>query len=136
MTNRRQPPPTVGPSPPRCLEEHIDNTDMSKECKDEVTRDMNRMAHDHRLNWRLNNACEADTAKLCSNLCSSSPGASCGGLVLQCLQVGLGASCITSQACQDEASTKSSTGISVLTQLCFWHGMPSLLQDKQENITS
>jgi Golgi apparatus protein 1 len=32
----------------RCLEENIENTDMSKECKDEVSRDMNRMAQDYR----------------------------------------------------------------------------------------
>ena len=32
----------------RCLEENIDNTDMSKECKDEVSRDMNRMSQDYR----------------------------------------------------------------------------------------
>ncbi len=63
----------------------MDNDDMSKECKDEVTRDMNRMATDYRLNYRLNHACEADTAKLCPNLCAA--GQSCGGLVLQCLQV-------------------------------------------------
>lgn len=69
------------------MEEHLDETDMSKECKDEVSRDMNRMAQDFRLNWRLNHACESDINKLCPNLCSTSPGQTCGGLVLQCLQV-------------------------------------------------
>ncbi|KAG2435442.1 hypothetical protein HYH02_011942 [Chlamydomonas schloesseri] len=84
----------------RCLEDHIDNTDMSKECKDEVMKDMNRMAQDYRLNWRLNHACEADISKLCPNMCSSQSGITCGGLVLQCLQDKQDN--ITSQACQDE----------------------------------
>ena len=75
----------------RCLEENIENTDMSKECKDEVTRDNNRMGQDYRLNYRLNHACESDINRLCANQCSSSPGTSCGGLVLQCLQVRKGA---------------------------------------------
>ncbi len=60
---------------------------MSKECKDEVMKDMNRMAQDYRLNWRLNHACEADIQKLCPSMCSTTPGVTCGGLVLQCLQV-------------------------------------------------
>jgi Golgi apparatus protein 1 len=60
---------------------------MSKECKDEVTRDNNRMGNDYRLNYRLNHACESDISKLCSNMCSTTPGSTCGGLVLQCLQV-------------------------------------------------
>lgn len=47
---------------------------MSKECKDEVVRDMNRMATDYRLNWRLNHACETDINKLCPSVCSSQPG--------------------------------------------------------------
>eukprot|EP00195_Chlamydomonas_chlamydogama_P004977 CAMPEP_0202901334 /NCGR_PEP_ID=MMETSP1392-20130828/14194_1 /ASSEMBLY_ACC=CAM_ASM_000868 /TAXON_ID=225041 /ORGANISM="Chlamydomonas chlamydogama, Strain SAG 11-48b" /LENGTH=885 /DNA_ID=CAMNT_0049587883 /DNA_START=46 /DNA_END=2703 /DNA_ORIENTATION=- len=84
----------------RCLEEHMDNTDMSKECKDEVVRDMNRMAQDYRLNWRLNHACEGEINKLCANLCSTAPGQTCGGLVLQCLQEKQDN--ITNQACQDE----------------------------------
>jgi hypothetical protein len=37
---------------------NMDSEDMSAECKEEVTKDMNRMAHDYRLNWRLNHACE------------------------------------------------------------------------------
>lgn len=48
---------------------------------------MNRMAHDYRLNFRLENACKGDISKLCANVCSSQPGASCGGLVLHCLRV-------------------------------------------------
>ena len=60
---------------------------MSKECKDEVSRDMNRMGQDYRLNFRLNKACEADIGKLCGGLCSASQGQPCGGIVLQCLQV-------------------------------------------------
>lgn len=84
----------------RCLEDQIDHNDMSKECKDEVMKDMNRMAQDFRLNWRLNHACEADIGKLCPNACSNMPGVTCGGLVLQCLQDKQDN--ITSQACQDE----------------------------------
>lgn len=75
---------------------------MSKECKDEVMKDMNRMAQDFRLNWRLNHACEGEIEKLCPNTCSTQPGAQmpCGGLMLQCLQDKQDN--ITSQACQDE----------------------------------
>ncbi len=63
--------------------------DMSRECKDEVTKDMNRMAQDYRLNWRLNHACEADIKRLCDGACNAGNGQPCGGMVLQCLQVGL-----------------------------------------------
>jgi Golgi apparatus protein 1 len=68
-------------------------------------KDMNRMAQDYRLNWRLNSACEADTQKLCPNMCSSTPGVTCGGLVLQCLQDKQDN--ITSQACQVRAACGS-----------------------------
>jgi hypothetical protein len=61
--------------------------DMSKECKDEVVRDMNRMGQDFRLNFRLNKACESDISKLCNGLCNAANGSPCGGIVLQCLQV-------------------------------------------------
>ncbi|GAX77303.1 hypothetical protein CEUSTIGMA_g4749.t1 [Chlamydomonas eustigma] len=84
----------------RCLQDNIENTDMSKECKDEVTRDNNRMGTDYRLNYRLNHACESDISRLCSNMCSTTPGSACGGLVLQCLQDKQDN--ITSQTCQDE----------------------------------
>ncbi|GFH19709.1 uncharacterized protein HaLaN_16706 [Haematococcus lacustris] len=84
----------------RCLEEHLDHDDMSKECKDETVRDMNRMAKDYRLNWRLNHACESDINILCPTVCSSHGAQVCGGLVLQCLQEQQDN--ITSQACQDE----------------------------------
>jgi Golgi apparatus protein 1 len=66
---------------------------MSKECKDEVSRDMNRMGQDYRLNFRLNKACESDIGKLCGGLCSASQGSPCGGIVLQCLQVRRCAAC-------------------------------------------
>ncbi len=65
----------------------MDNSAMSQECKEETVKDMNRMATDYRLNYRLNKACEAEVNKLCRNLCSNSGGQTCGGLVLQCLQV-------------------------------------------------
>ncbi|MEW5310424.1 MAG: hypothetical protein WDW38_002223 [Sanguina aurantia] len=84
----------------RCLEEHIDDSEFSKECKDEVARDQNRQAQDYRLNYRLAHACDTEIPKLCPNLCASSPGVTCGGLVLQCLQEQQDN--ITTQACQDE----------------------------------
>lgn len=84
----------------RCLEQHIDHVDMSKECKDEVVRDMNRMATDYRLNYRLSHACESDISRLCADMCTTTPGSTCGGLVLQCLQEKQDN--ITSQACSDE----------------------------------
>lgn len=63
-------------------------------------KDMNRMAQDYRLNWRLNSACDNDIRKLCPNMCSTGQSVPCGGLVLQCLQDKQDN--ITSQACQDE----------------------------------
>lgn len=48
-----------------------------------VVRDMNRMATDYRLNFRLNQACEADISQLCPAMCA--PGQPCGGVVLHCL---------------------------------------------------
>eukprot|EP00798_Chlamydomonas_sp_ICE-L_P012178 gene12178-15298_t len=83
-----------------CLEENLDEMDMSKECKAEVTKDMNRMATDYRLNYRLKSACNDDIATLCPNPCSTTPGQSCGGLVLQCLQEQQDN--ITQEACQKE----------------------------------
>lgn len=60
---------------------------MSPECKAEITRDQNRMAQDYRLNWRLNKACTGDITRLCAGLCNVQSGQTCGGVVLQCLQV-------------------------------------------------
>jgi len=62
---------------------------MGKECKTEVERVMNEKAKDYRLNYRLSHACEQDIPRLCSSVCSSAPGQACGGMVLQCLQVGV-----------------------------------------------
>lgn len=84
----------------RCLEQHLESSDMSRECKEEVTRDMNRMAQDYRLNWRLNNACKADINTLCADICNPGSGQPCGGLVLQCLQQKQDN--ITASACQEE----------------------------------
>jgi len=84
----------------RCLEEHLQEDDMSKSCKREVMRDQNKMARDYRLNYRLRTACESDIPRLCDNLCSTQAGAVCGGLVLQCLTEKQ--ENITNQACQDE----------------------------------
>ncbi|KIY98535.1 Golgi apparatus protein [Monoraphidium neglectum] len=84
----------------RCLQEHLDDEDMSRECKDEVTRDTNRAAQDYRLNWRLSKACEKDISGLCSGLCSANSNQPCGGVVLHCLTERQ--ENITSQACNDE----------------------------------
>lgn len=79
----------------RCLEQKTEDPDMSKECKAEVVRVMNEKAKDYRLNYRLTHACEQDIPRLCDNVCSTIPGQICGGLVLQCLQVGLGVAVCT-----------------------------------------
>jgi hypothetical protein len=70
------------------LQNRLDDEDMSPECKAEVVRDQNRMAQDYRLNWRLKTACKADIGTLCDGLCNDKEGQMCGGVVLQCLQVG------------------------------------------------
>lgn len=72
------------------LQQHLDEEDMSTECKSEIMRDQNRMAQDYRLNWRLNKACSADIQRLCGGKCDAQSGQTCGGVVLQCLQVSKG----------------------------------------------
>lgn len=84
----------------RCLQDQLEHEDMSSECKAEVSRDANRAAHDYRLNWRLNHACEADVANLCGSVCNSSNSQPCGGMVLQCLQDKQDN--VTSTECQEE----------------------------------
>ena len=88
---------------------------MSTECKEEVMRDMNRAAHDYRLNWRLNHACEADINGLCAGVCNAASGQPCGGLVLQCLQDKQDN--ITSAECQEEVG-----GARMGPQLAAAHG--------------
>eukprot|EP00798_Chlamydomonas_sp_ICE-L_P019058 gene19058-25661_t len=83
-----------------CLEENLDNDDMSPDCKTEVMKDMNRMAKDFRLNYRLTSTCAEDVSRMCQNPCSTSPGQTCGGLVLQCLTEQQAN--ISSEACQEE----------------------------------
>eukprot|EP00798_Chlamydomonas_sp_ICE-L_P015369 gene15369-21453_t len=133
----------------RCLEEHMDDVDMSKECKTEVVKDMNHMAQDHRLNFRLETACKEDISKLCPNSCSSTPGQSCGGLVLNCLQEDIsklcpnscssmpGQSCgglvlnclqertenITATACKDEERTENITGTACKDEVFYYELM-------------
>jgi len=72
-THNLTPTPTPHPNPP------------PRECKDEVTNDMNRAATDYRLNWRLNHACAHDIGALCAGLCATSSNQPCGGVVLHCL---------------------------------------------------
>lgn len=69
----------------RCLQEHVDDEEMSAECKEEVVRDENRQNQDYRLNYRLNVACELDIDELCAEQCSPFLGHACGGTVLRCL---------------------------------------------------
>ena len=53
-----------------------------------------------RLNYRLNNACEADIDTLCAEECSPFLGSACGGRVLRCLTEKQDA--IKSKECADE----------------------------------
>ena len=71
----------------RCLQENLEQPDMSQECKDEVARSTRQQGRDYRLNWRLNDACGSDIARLCSHQCTAGGHVPCGGLVLRCLQV-------------------------------------------------
>ncbi|GBF94315.1 hypothetical protein Rsub_06937 [Raphidocelis subcapitata] len=84
----------------RCLQDKLQHEDMSSECKAEVTRDVNRAAHDYRLNWRLKKACEEDIGAHCGGLCHTNSSQPCGGLVLHCLSDKKDK--ITSTACQEE----------------------------------
>jgi Golgi apparatus protein 1 len=69
----------------RCLQQKVDDPEMSTECKEEITRDENRSNEDYRLNYRLNMACELDIDELCADECSPFLGHACGGTVLRCL---------------------------------------------------
>ena len=70
----------------RCLHKKVDDRAMGSECKKEVRRNMNRMAQDYRLNFRLQKACAADVSTMCSDACAPYLGQACGGSVLRCLQ--------------------------------------------------
>lgn len=84
----------------RCLQDHMDDTDMGSECKDEVTRFQIHSSEDYRLNYRLSQACEKDIDTLCSDECSFYLGQACGGRVLRCLTEKYDK--ITSTECQNE----------------------------------
>lgn len=82
----------------RCLQDNTEEPDMSSECKTEVERDEVRSSQDYRLNFKLAEACKADTKALCANKCKDSQ--ACGGQVLRCLTEQ--SDNITAQACKDE----------------------------------
>ncbi|KAK9820440.1 hypothetical protein WJX72_010380 [[Myrmecia] bisecta] len=84
----------------RCLQDFLDDSEMSAECKEEVQRDMIRSNEDYRLNYRLNKACQTDIEQLCSDECSPFLGQACGGRVLRCLTDKQDA--IQSVECQNE----------------------------------
>ena len=65
----------------RCLQDHLDDEDMSQECKAEVEQDQVRSNQDFRLNFRLSKACKKDIAALCIHECSTYLGQACGGKV-------------------------------------------------------
>ena len=65
----------------RCLQDHLDDEDMSQECKAEVAQDQIRSNQDFRLNFRLSKACKKDIAALCIHECSTYLGQACGGKV-------------------------------------------------------
>eukprot|EP00884_Botryococcus_braunii_P009912 jgi/Botrbrau1/18922/Bobra.177_2s0076.1 len=84
----------------QCLQQHLDEVDMSSECKQEIERDMLRSSQDYRLNYRLARACEEDRLTLCGDLCQENDQEPCGGRVLQCLTQHYDD--IKSQDCQNE----------------------------------
>lgn len=71
---------------------------MSSECRTEVERDEVRSSEDYRLNFKLAEACKADTKALCANKCKDSQ--ACGGQVLRCLTEN--SDHIMFKACKDE----------------------------------
>eukprot|EP00899_Mesostigma_viride_P022799 jgi/Mesvir1/3703/Mv14989-RA.1 len=83
-----------------CLRDHVNDMEMSTECKAEVKRNEIRAAEDYRLNYRLNRACDVDIDVLCADVCSPFMGQACGGTVLQCLVDNR--ENISSTACKDE----------------------------------
>ncbi|GJP37078.1 hypothetical protein CLOM_g21523 [Closterium sp. NIES-68] len=73
----------------KCLQDRIDDADFGEACRKEVQSDLVRSAQDYRLNYRLHKACLPDIQKQCMHACdaaSANGTATCGGMVLKCLQ--------------------------------------------------
>ncbi|CAI7919345.1 unnamed protein product, partial [Closterium sp. NIES-53] len=100
----------------QCLQDHIDDADFGEACRKEVQSDLVRSAQavsalhsciptalhppvtlspnpppspDYRLNYRLHKACLPDIQQQCLHACdaaSANGTATCGGMVLRCLQ--------------------------------------------------
>ncbi|KAL4443753.1 hypothetical protein ABPG75_011490 [Micractinium tetrahymenae] len=72
----------------RCLQENIEDGEMSQECKAEVKKDEIQASRDYRLNYRLFKACSAEMGRLCAAKVKScfDAGAECRGVVADCLR--------------------------------------------------
>jgi len=69
----------------KCLQSHVEDSEMGEECKKEVKRNEIRSATDYRLMYRLSKACDGDINNMCATVCSPFSGQACGGTVLRCL---------------------------------------------------
>ncbi|GIL70396.1 hypothetical protein Vretimale_3583 [Volvox reticuliferus] len=69
----------------RCLQDNKDDQDFGAECRRQVELYENEAATDYRLNYRLRKECRDDIELLCSSVCATEDGATCGGTVLRCL---------------------------------------------------
>ncbi|PNH09949.1 Golgi apparatus protein 1 [Tetrabaena socialis] len=69
----------------RCLQDHQEETDFSKDCKKQVEQYELEATSDYRLNFRLSKACQEEIQSLCGSTCAAEGGSTCGGTVLRCL---------------------------------------------------
>ena len=83
----------------KCLQRKVDDKAMGGACRKEVRKNVNRMAQDYRLNFRLHKACNSDIESLCEGSCPEQLTA-CGGKVLRCLRDNLDN--ITGSECRKE----------------------------------
>lgn len=126
-----------------CAQDHLESVDMSSECKEEVTKDTNRMAHDYRLNWRLNHACEVSirTRRGCPGDVNSAMWPA--GVCLAPLQMTNGSGCEhahtythTHTHLQDDIDTLCAGVCNTAAGQPCGGLVLQCLQDKQDNITS
>lgn len=75
----------------RCLQDKVEDGEMSDECRAEVKKDELKASHDYRLNYRLQKACSGEVSRLCKKEAAScaEAGQECEGRVTDCLRAKL-----------------------------------------------
>mmetsp|Transcript_80957 Transcript_80957/g.188073 ORF Transcript_80957/g.188073 Transcript_80957/m.188073 type:complete len:1097 (+) Transcript_80957:66-3356(+) len=79
----------------QCLQDHMEDEQMSSKCSEIVGKDLEASNHDWRLKWGIHHNCMVDASMLCEHAVPKAAGA-----VLSCLKANRSA--ITSAACRTE----------------------------------